>query len=127
MERTTPIFDIHERTFRYAMDAIGVYTELQSQRNSAGWIIGKQLLRSATSIGANMEEAKAAETRADFIHKCSISQKEARESLYWLRLLSASGILEELRLAPLINETHEIVAILTAIGKNARQNMNRKQ
>jgi four helix bundle protein len=59
-------------------------------------VIGRQYLRSATSIGANVEEAQAAESRPDFIHKMGIAQKEARESLYWLRLLRASGIVPEI-------------------------------
>jgi len=60
---------------------------LQEKRDGAGWVLGKQYLRAATSIGANIEEAQSGETKADFIHKYGIAQKEAKESHYWLRLL----------------------------------------
>lgn len=107
--------DIRQRAFQYALRAIKLYQHLQDQRDGAGWIIGKQYLRSATSIGANIEEAQASESRADFIHKVGIAQKEARESLYWLRLLADSQIVSDSRLAALTKETEELVAIITAI------------
>ncbi|MBN2535384.1 MAG: four helix bundle protein [Spirochaetales bacterium] len=91
--------------------------------NGAGWIIGKQFLRSATSIGANIQEAQSSESKADFIHKCSISQKEARESHYWLRLLAASKIIESENLQPLIQETDEIIAIITKIIMNTKKGL----
>lgn len=76
-----------------------------------------QLVRAATSVGSNLEEAKGAHSRADFHAKIRISLKEARESHYWLRLLSSSGIVSSPRLEPLIQEASEIVAILTVIAK----------
>ena len=79
--------DIRERCLEYALWAIKLYQFLQAGKDGAGWILGKQYLRSATSIGANLEEAQSGQSKADFIHKMSISQKEARESLYWLYLL----------------------------------------
>lgn len=97
------------------MRAIRLYHFIQAGKDGAAWIIGKQYLRSATSVGANVEEAQSAESRADFIHKYGIAQKEARESLYWLRLLSESGLITNKRLAPLIKETEELYAIITAI------------
>ncbi len=109
------IWDIRERSFEYALRAIKLYQCLQEGKDGAGWIIAKQYLRSATSIGANVEEAQSGESRGDFIHKYSIAQKEARESLYWLRLLAQSGILPSTRLTPLIRETEEIIAVITAI------------
>jgi four helix bundle protein len=84
--------DIRERTFQYALRAITLYRTLQEGKDSAGWILGKQYLRCATSIGANIEEAQSGESRADFVHKYAIAQKEARESLYWLRLMTDSNI-----------------------------------
>jgi len=94
---------------------------LQEVKDGTGWIIGKQYLRAATSIGANVEEAQSGESRADFIHKYSIAQKEARESLYWLRLLAQSGLVPSNRLASLIKETEEIIAVITAIIVSAKQ------
>ncbi len=79
-----------------------------------------QLLRSGTSVGANVEEAGSAESRKDFIHKYSIACKEARESHYWLRLLTASELIPKDRLEPLIAESNELIAILTTIIKKSR-------
>lgn len=78
-----------------------------------------QLLRSGTSVGANLEEAKAAQSRPDFISKTRISLKEARETHYWLRLLERSDLVESNRIHPLVEEANEIVAILTSIVKKA--------
>lgn len=116
------IWDIRERSFEYALRAIKLDQCLQEGKDSAGWIIAKQYLRSATSIGANVAEAQSGESRADFIHKYNIAQKEARESLYWLRLLAQSGILPTTRLTPLIRETEEIIAVITAIIVTAKHN-----
>ncbi len=77
-------------------------------------------MRAATSIGANLEEALHGESRADFIHKYGIAQKEARESLYWLRLLSESEMSSRERLQPLIKETGEIILIITTIILRAK-------
>jgi four helix bundle protein len=86
----------------------------------AGRALGGQLLRSGTSIGANLEEANAGQSRADFVSKCSIALKEARETQYWLRLLVASDIATAAQITPVLAEATEIVAILTTIVKNAR-------
>jgi four helix bundle protein len=106
---------IRERSAAYALRAIRLYEFLQGRRNGAGWVLGKQYLKSASSIGANVEEAQSAESRADFVHKMGVAQKEARESLYWLRLLAESGVVPKTRIAPLMRETDEIIAIITAI------------
>ncbi len=107
--------DIQGRSFKYALRAIKLYQHLQKQKDGAGWIIGKQYLRAACSIGANIEEAQGGESRADFVHKLGIAQKEARESLFWLRLLADSGIVSKPKLRPLIGETEELVSVITAI------------
>lgn len=106
---------IRERSFAYALRAIRLYQHLQELRDGAGWIVGKQFLRAACSIGANVEEAQAGESRADFVHKLSIAQKEARESLYWLRLLRESELVANPKLMPLIKETEELLRLLTSI------------
>jgi four helix bundle protein len=107
--------DIRSRSFAYALRAIKLYQYLQARKNGAGWVLGNQYLRSACSVGANVEEAQAAESRADFIHKLGIAQKESRESLYWLRLLANSAIVRKSHLEPLMQETKEIIAVITAI------------
>ncbi len=115
-------WDIRERTFEYALRAIKLFQCLQEDKSGAGYIIGKQFLRSATSVGANIQEAQSGESKPDFIHKFSVAQKEARESLYWLKLLSKSGIVANERLKHLIQETEEIIAVITKIIINTKNN-----
>lgn len=96
-----------------------LYQLLARQRNG-GEVLAKQLLRSGTSIGANLEEAAGGHSKADFIAKCNISLKEAGETYYWLRLLSATETVPAEKLSDLKNESNELVAILTAIVKKSR-------
>ena len=77
-------FDIQERTFRFAVRVVRLVERLP--RDGAGLVVGRQVARSATSVGANVEEADGAESKRDFIHKMSIAHKEARETRYWLRI-----------------------------------------
>jgi four helix bundle protein len=107
--------DICARSVAYALRAIKLYQVLQARRDGAGWILGKQYLRCATSIGANVEEAQAGESRPDFVHKLGIALKEARESRYWLHLLAESGTVKLSKLKPLIKETEELVAVIASI------------
>jgi len=113
--------DIRERTVNYAVRAIELYRFVQRLRDGAGRIIAKQYLRAATSIGANVEEAHAGESRADFIHKFGIAQKETRECSYWLRLMADSKVVSSVRLAAIRRETEEIYAVLTAIIVNTKR------
>ena len=117
------VWDIRVRSFQYALRAIKLYQALQGQKDGAGWILGKQYLRSATSIGAHIEEAQSGESRADFIHKYGIAQKEARESLYWLRLLAESRVVRRDRLISIMEETEELIAIITAIIVRAKHSV----
>jgi four helix bundle protein len=110
-----PPQEIRARTFAYALRAVKLYQYLQKKSDGAGWILGKQYLRAATSIGANVAEAQAGESRADFIHKLGIAQKEARESLFWLQLLAESELVGQAKLRPLLHETGELIAVITAI------------
>ena len=114
--------NIQERTMDYSLRAIALYQHLQKKKDGAAWVLAKQYLRCATSIGANIAEAQAGESRSDFIHKCAIAQKEARESIYWLRLMTKSCLIPEQRIAPLIQETHEVTAIITKIITNSKKN-----
>lgn len=107
--------DLPDRTFQYALRVIKLYQTIRKPKDEAGRIIGSQLLRSATSVGAHVEEAQAAESKADFSHKYGIAQKEIREARYWLRLLEGAKIVKPERLRGLIQETSEIYAILTSI------------
>ncbi len=120
MEAPRSPSDIRKRAFQYSLRAIKLHEFLQERKDGTCWILGKQFLRAATSIGANIEEAQAGETRADFIHKYAIAQKEARESRYWLRLLAEAELVPANRLAPLMEETEELYAVITAIIRNAK-------
>jgi len=119
--------DIRQRAFQYSLRAIKLYHALQEKKDGAGWVIGKQFLRAATSIGANVEEAQAGETRADFIHKYGIAQKEAREAIYWLCLLAEGAIVPKRRLVSLMKETEEIYAVITAIIRSAKNGKGKQQ
>ncbi len=80
---------VKEKSYQFALDVIQAYRLLGEEHKE--YILSKQLLRSGTSIGANVEEALAASSRKDFSYKMSIACREARETLYWLRLLNDSG------------------------------------
>jgi four helix bundle protein len=116
------VFDIRERALAYSLRAIKLYQALQKKRDGAALIIGTQFLRSALSIGANIAEAQSAESKADFVHKFGIAQKEARESAYWLELLLRSTILPSNRLDELRQETGEIIAVITTIIVKTKAN-----
>ena len=113
-ENGNPILD---KSFEYAVNVIKLVKKIQN--NKKEFVITKQLIRSGTSIGANSEEAVAAESTNDFLHKFKIARKEARESKYWLRLLATTGYIEN---NYLINETEELIKILTSIILTTERN-----
>jgi four helix bundle protein len=113
-----PTFDICERTFEFGLNVIDI-CELINERPGVCWTLSKQLLRAGTSVGANIEEGQAAQSRADFVTKYSIARKEARETRYFLRILKARQYATQERLDPLIAETEELIRILTTIIMNA--------
>ena len=116
-------YRIQERAFQFACRVVMVHHKLS--RSSTARPLLSQLLRAGTGVGSNLEEAEAGQSKADFLAKCRISLKEARESLYWLRLLSESGVIRRTRLADLTNEANEIVAILTTIVRKASSSTDR--
>ena len=109
---------IAEKTLNLALHAIELYKQMRAQEE---FVISKQFLRAATSIGANTNEAGAAQTRKDFITKMAIASKEARETKYWLTLLEKSKIVA-IDCSILSNEIDEIIRIITAIVKTAQTN-----
>ena len=113
--------EIEERTFKFSIRIVKLCKFLR-EKGGTGYDLSKQLIRSGTSIGANVQEAQDAESKADFIHKLKIAIKEARETNYWLRLLVATEENIEQRLLPLLNESNELIAILVAITKSAKNN-----
>lgn len=110
---------IIDKTFKFSLDIISLYQNLQDEKE---YILSKQLLRSATSIGANVEEASAAQSKRDFINKMSIASKEARETKYWLKLLGKSN-LTQLNISPFLKEIEHIINILTKIIITTQTNL----
>jgi four helix bundle protein len=110
---------ILELTFDFSIQIIGLYKNLLDQKE---FVLSKQLLRSATSIGANVEEANAAQTKKDFIAKMSISSKEARETRYWLRLLDKSQFIQ-LDYSSYLVSIEYIINILTKIVKTSQESL----
>jgi four helix bundle protein len=107
---------VYVKSFDFALLIIGLYKKLQI---NCEYIISKQLLRSGTSIGANVNEASAAYSRNDFKYKMSVASKEARETLYWLELLDESDLVE-FNLEKEIKDCDELIRLLTAIVKSTK-------
>lgn len=106
------------KTFNFALKIVGLVREVQS--NKKEFVLTKQLLRSGTSIGANAEEAIGGISKKDFIHKLTISYKEARETKYWLRLLQESDLIEEKKAIELLKDCEEILKILFSIIRSSK-------
>ncbi len=109
---------ILDKSFDFAVKIVELYKYLTSKKKE--FVLSKQLLKSGTSIGANCEEAIAAQSRNDFVSKMSIAAKEAIESRYWIKLLIATNYLE--KNIEIFKEIKEIVKILTSIVKTTREN-----
>jgi len=112
--------EILERCVKYSLRIIKLFRYLE--KDSAGRIIGQQLLRSGTSIGANIHEAQGGQSKADFIAKMSIAHKEAYESAYWIRLIQEGKIISPQRLDGMLDETEQIVKVLSSILISAKEN-----
>lgn len=106
--------EIRTRAFDFAVRSVRLADHL-ARKPGAGRILASQYLRAATSVGANLEEAQGAESRADFAHKLSISLKEAREALWWLRVLAESGLLDKRQTGPITRDAEGIVRTMGAI------------
>lgn len=109
---------IKEKSFNFAVKIVGLYKKLIDEKE---FIISKQIIRSGTSIGANIEEALQGQSKADFVAKLSISLKEAVETRYWLKLLIATK-LTNINLDEYLNDINEIVNTLTKIIKTSKTN-----
>ena len=107
---------ILEKSYALALAVIPLCRELQMKQHE--YVLSRQLIKSGTSIGANVEEAQAGQSRADFLSKMSVAAKEARETHYWLRLIRDSKLLSEKTVAPVLDLTEEVRRILTAIVKS---------
>ncbi|MEZ5326476.1 MAG: four helix bundle protein [Verrucomicrobiales bacterium] len=113
--------DIKERTFEFATRIVRLCLALD-ETPGVSRTLANQLLRSGTSVGANVEEAHGSQSKPDFIAKMAIANKEARETNYWLRLLAASDVVSEEKLTDLTDESNQLIAILTTIVKRTREN-----
>lgn len=122
-ERVAVPRDIPDRTIAYSLRIIKLCRELE--KTNTGRILGKQLLRAGTSIGANVHEAQGAQSKADFIAKMSIAHKEAREASYWLTLVSKAALVSPNRPEDLSNETGQLIKILSAILLSAKKSSRR--
>jgi len=111
---------IVEKTFDFSLKSIDLFKNLQDEKE---FIISNQFLRCATSIGANVNESISAISKKDFIHKLSISLKEARECKYWLLLLEKSNLFSN-DLSLLLSEIESIIKILTSIILSSNKNSN---
>ena len=111
---------IQEKSFQFALEIIELYKILQKNKE---FVLSKQLLRSGTSIGANVAEAGAAQTKKDFIAKMAIASKESRETRYWLSLLQKSQ-LTKADYEDYLDKIDEIIKIITAIVKTSQKSIN---
>ncbi len=111
---------IEKRSYLFALRIVKAYKYLTKQKDE--YVLSKQLLRSGTSIGALMREAKFAQSRADFVNKASIALKEANETLYWIELLHDSEYIDDLSFNSLHQEADELTAILASIVKTTKEN-----
>ena len=111
--------ELEQRTKEFSLRLIRFLQSLP--KNDLGEALGRQLLKSGTSIGANYREANRAESKADFIHKLAIAEKEASETVYWLELMLEAGFGTSAEIERLAQEAKELLAILTTIGRNTKR------
>lgn len=109
---------VKDKSFQFALKIVSLYKYLTTQKNE--YVLSKQLLRSGTSVGANVEEALSSQSKKEFIAKLNISLKEARETSYWLRLLKESGYIQK---GDLIEKSEELSKILTSIIISTKGNI----
>ena len=110
--------ELEGRTKRFAVGIIKVVRTFPKAVD--GMEVGRQLLRAGTSIGANYREANRAESKDDFIHKVGLAEKEASETNYWLEICLDAALGAPQQIGPLLNESSELLAILTTIGRKAK-------
>lgn len=111
---------VKDKSFKFALIIVNCYKFLTSEKKE--YVLSKQLLRSGTSIGANVRESEHGQSKADFIHKLSISLKEANETEYWIELLHKSDYLDDKQFEQLSVAVIELIKLLTSIIKTSKQN-----
>ncbi len=110
--------DLNKRTLDFAASVISFFGTLP--RNEVAGVLGRQMVKSSTSIGANFRESGRAESRRDFVHKIALAEKECAETEYWLELARVLGIGDADRLQELTRECDELLAILVSIGRKTK-------
>jgi four helix bundle protein len=110
---------LREKSYQFALRIVKLFKFIADKKKE--YILSKQILRSGTSIGANIEEAGHGQSKTDFVHKLSIAQKEAAETHYWLRLLRGSDFLTVKQAESLLSDCEEIQKMLTASIKTAKK------
>lgn len=110
---------VRNKSYSFALRIVAVARQLQDKKRE--YVLSRQLLRAGTSIGANVEEATAGQTHKDFTAKMAVASKEARETLYWLRLLTDSNYIAQPDAQNLFADCSELIRMLTAIVKTAQK------
>ncbi|HUW60246.1 MAG TPA: four helix bundle protein [Candidatus Bathyarchaeia archaeon] len=111
--------DLRQRTKSFALRVIRAYAAMP--KNTTAQVIGKQMLRAATSVGAHYREAVRARSTAEFVSKIEGALQELDETLYWMELSVESSLMKANRMNPLMTEANELIAILTRCAKNAKR------
>jgi len=109
---------IQEKSYAFSVKAVNAYLDIKNSTKE--FDLARQFMRSATSIGANIEESLGGFSKKDFIYKVQISYKEARETKYWLRLLRDTNIIDQEKAIELINDVEELIRILSAILRSSK-------
>lgn len=110
---------IQIKSYAFSLRVVKLYKYLCEKKNE--YVISKQIVRSGTSIGANIEEAIVAQSKKDFISKISISYKEARETYYWIRIIKDSGYISQKQGESLLADLEELLKIMTVILKSSKK------
>jgi four helix bundle protein len=113
--------DIAERTFKFGVSVIKISNSLS--KTPASFAIARQIVRSGTSVGANVEEAQDGLTKKEFIRSMSIALREARETRFWLRMTIESKLLPRTEVNPVLGESEELIKILVTIVRNSKANL----
>ena len=114
---------LRDKSYRFALRAVSLYKFLANEQRE--YVLSKQVLRSGTSIGANIAEARQGQSKPDFIHKLSISLKESYETEYWIDLLRDSDYISPAQASSLLEDCYELQRLLTASIKTAKNNSSR--
>ena len=118
------VSQIEVKSFEFAVRIVNLYKYLREDKRE--FILSKQIMRSGTSIGANVREAKYGESKADFVHKLAIALKEANETEYWLQLMVSTGYITQKQFDDIEKDITDLLKMLTAIIKSSKEGMKRR-